>query len=126
MLEELTRSAHDAAGRLQVRSALNPILWLTGIVLPLAIAGAWVFRENNSALCVFLSLCALPVVTACVAYVGFAIRKPDKLQSEDYQIRQQALHIIQRGSRNTPIDPASLRAIANPLLNLPDKGASPE
>ena len=30
----------------------------------------------------------LPVLLACWAYVYFAVKKPDKLQSEEYQLRQ--------------------------------------
>src|SRR4051794_7877556 len=82
----MVNSAHNQAGRLQVRSALNPMLWLTAIVLPLGIVGAWLLNDNHVALYTFLGICGLPVATSCVAYIGLAVRKPDKLQSEDFQI----------------------------------------
>lgn len=116
MLNDLVKSAHAQAGRLQVRSALNPILWLIGIVFPLTLFGAWLFQNNPVAVVVCLAVGVLPVVTACFVYVGFAIWRPEKLQSEDYQIRNQALHILQRGNPNA-VRVSSVTAIANPLFH---------
>jgi hypothetical protein len=58
------------------------------------------------------------VVTACVG-IGFAISKPEKLQSEDYQLRQQSLQLLQ--GVNEPIVIDAVTAITNPkLLSPPD------
>jgi hypothetical protein len=41
---------------------------------------------------------------------------PEKLQSEDYQLRKQALELIQEKGVRFPIEAASVEAIANPKL----------
>jgi hypothetical protein len=58
-----------------------------------------------------------PMIVACIAYCGFAIFKPEKLQSEDYQIRHESLQIIQEKGGVVPIGSTSLEAIANPSAN---------
>jgi hypothetical protein len=52
----------------------------------------------------------------CIGFMGFAIFKPDKLQSEDYQIRHESLQIIQQKSGQMEISTTSLEAIANPAV----------
>jgi len=44
----------------------------------------------------------------------FAIFRPDKLQSEDYQLRHESLQIIQQKSGRITIPDTSIEAIANP------------
>lgn len=56
----------------------------------------------------------VPVAVVCVVFVGFAIFKPDKLQSEDYQIRHESLTLILQKGGAVPIDPVTIQAIANP------------
>jgi hypothetical protein len=49
--------------------------------------------------------------------VGFAVLCPDKLQSEDFQLRHQALVMFQqKGEAPQLIDPTTIVAIANPAL----------
>jgi hypothetical protein len=111
--------AQDAAGRLNVRSALNPFLWLCGIVIPVLLCAAFVFARVDSlrsfcAPLIYTAL-ALAIITTVVG-VGFAIFHPERLQSEDFQIRQQALLMFQQGSPPQVIDPVNIVAIANPAL----------
>ena len=79
-----------AAEKLRVRSALNPLLWLSAVVtapgLPL-LTFSDPFRVWVAAVVL------LPPVTACVCYVILLFRDPDKLQSEEYQINKQLLEI---------------------------------
>jgi len=56
--------------------------------------------------------------------VGFAIFHPEKLQSEQYQLRQQALLVIQQmGETPQAVDIGNIVAMANPVV---EKLASPE
>jgi len=55
-----------------------------------------------------------------IGFIYFMITAPQRLQSEDYQIRHEALQLMyQKGSR-TPIEPSSVVAIANPGNATPD------
>src|SRR5208283_5914226 len=95
----LLRGSQDAAERLAVKSALNPLLWLCGITVPMLLGAAWWFDHSGTlrGLCSLLVYVALsPVVLSTLVGTYLAFFKPDKLQSEDYQIRQQALLTIQQ------------------------------
>jgi hypothetical protein len=62
-----------------------------------------------------LAVGALPIVAACGMAIYFAGYKPEKLQSEDYQIRQAALELIREKGGRLPVEPSSIDSIANPL-----------
>src|ERR1017187_149954 len=88
----ITSKIVEAGGKLRVRSALNPILWLCAIVsMPCAMALA--FSERQSYWLVVLAL--FPVATALFGFVFLLFVDRDKLQSEDYQIRKQSLELIE-------------------------------
>jgi len=116
MFETFSKSAASFGQHLRVRSALNPMLWLTGIGSPICIGAAAVFRDTPITSSILLTVGLLPVLVACGGFVYFAIRKPEMLRSEGYQLRHQALLIIQQKSGTLELDPASLNAIANPAL----------
>ena len=60
----------------------------------------------------------IPIGIACVGFLGFAIFRPEKLQSEDYQIRHESLQLIQQKSGRLALAPTSIEAIANPQARL--------
>lgn len=111
---KISEFADSATKRLLVRSALNPMLWLCAIVMPVCFIGAYAFREMYILSAALIGLGALPLVVACLAFVGFAIFKPEKLQSEEYQIRHESLQLIQQKAGRLTMAPTSLAAIANP------------
>ena|ERR1017187_6341330 len=93
---DLGKSVVSAAQQLRVRSALNPMLWLTGIVSPLCLAVAYAFRDTQTISWVLIFAAIIPIVVTCLGFAYFAITKPEKLQSEEYQLRHETLQIIQR------------------------------
>lgn len=119
LIDKLARFSQVAASRLVVKSALNPLLWLCGIIsLPCVVALP--FIEDSTIRVIVTWLGALPVGTTCVIAVYFAIANPEKLQSEDYQLRHEALGLIQEKSGRAPFDMSAVHAIANPQA-LPHK-----
>ena len=110
-ISEVTGSA---TRRLRVRSALNPILWLCAIAAPVCFAGAYVFRSMPAVCVALVCIGCLPIVVACVAFIGFAVFKPEKLQSEEYQIKHESLQLIQQKAGRLAMAPTSLAAIAKP------------
>lgn len=56
----------------------------------------------------------MPIAVACLGFVGFAIFRPDKLQSEEYQLRHESLQLIQQKSGRIALNATSIEAIANP------------
>ena len=114
MFERLGHQAGVAAQRLHVRSALNPILWLCAISMPLCLAGAIIFRDVNPVRNWLIAGALIPIGVACLCFVGFAIFRPEKLQSEDYQLKHEFLIISQEKAGRLVVDPAVIDAIANP------------
>lgn len=100
-----------------VRSAMTPALWLCcfGVACWIA-AYLFSFRPVLEPLCVPLAIAGMaPLALACWAYVYFALKKPDKLQSEEYQLRQMALTIIKKSAPLQVVDPANVARIVNPV-----------
>lgn len=110
----LSTVAHEAVTRLNVRSALNPVLWLCGIIVPTSIIAA--LLSSGAAQFALIALAAAPVLVFAVGYVYFMLNDPDKLQSESYQLRKQALELIEEKGSRIPIEMTSVEIISNPDL----------
>jgi hypothetical protein len=108
--------AARAAQRLHVRSALNPLLWLTAIATPVCFIAAYAFRFDPTLLYALIIVGFVPIVVAALGFCYFAIVEPGKLQSEDYQLRHETLQIIQQKSGQLIVETATLTAVANPSL----------
>lgn len=117
-LQRIQESTQRAAVKLHVRSALNPMLWLTAIVSPVCFIFAFVFRDYPELRNLLIYVAIAPIAVTCLGFVGFAIFRPEKLQSEEYQLRHESLQIIQQKAGRISIAPASIEAIANPSSKL--------
>ena len=111
-LARLTHLAEHAVARLRVNSALDSCLWLSVIAIPCGILGA-VAAESGLVQIASLVLAFLPVVLFVCAYTYFMISDPDKLRSENYELRKTALGIIQEKGDRFPISDTSVEAISN-------------
>ncbi|WP_158685938.1 hypothetical protein [Achromobacter spanius] len=101
----------DAGGRLTVRSALNPMLWLCAIVsAPSAIALGLSPRD----LWWLQVLVVVPVVATVVGFCFLLIFDRDKLQSEDYQIRKRTLELMQQDKGMTSPMPLANASVITP------------
>ena len=114
-MRTLIKGAQHAAERLTVKSALNPLLWLCSILTPILLTSAFYFDRSDTlrVFCAPLVYVGLSLVLLTVlAGVYLILFRPDKLQSEDYQLRQQALLMIKQSSPTTQtIDPSHLVAL---------------
>lgn len=110
-MKEIISRAMDQGGRLRVRSALNPALWLCAIVsMPTLLASALIGKPSF-----FLNaIIFIPIAIASVGYLFLLLFDRDKLQSEDYQIRKKSLEMIEQSDGNKQIDISDIDAIANP------------
>lgn len=115
MRDKVLSRAVESGGRLTVRSALNPILWLCGIItIPTLIAGT--FYPALSTWIVAIG-CA-PVVVALFGFLFLLFFDRDKLQSEDYQIKKRTIELSQQKGDPYPIEVNERAAIENPDSNL--------
>ncbi len=118
IIDRVSQIAQTAAEKLHVRSALNPALWLCAIATPTCLLFAYVFREVPEVRAWLLAGGLLPIAIACIGFLGFAIYRPEKLQSEEYQIRHESLQLIQQKTGRIVIATTSIEAIANPQAKL--------
>ena len=96
---------------LKVSSALNPILWLCGIVTVPSIIIATFMSIPPWWL---IALALTPVVLAAVGFLFLLIFDRARLQSENYQIRKQTLDLIEQKGDLGPILATTIEVIANP------------
>jgi len=82
------------------------------------LAAAYMFRSDSAVCHSLVFLAATPVLVACLAFIGFAVFRPEKLQSEDYQLRQHAMEILEQKGRRISIPITSLEAIVNPAKQI--------
>jgi hypothetical protein len=95
-IEEIIRAGLSRVDTIRVvRTAINPLLWLVGLTTPLAFILAAFIGDRFTRLAL-ICFAAIPVIVTLIVYVIFMFRDPDRLQSEEYRIRQRALQILYR------------------------------
>jgi hypothetical protein len=97
-LDEIVKAGLWRLGVVRVRTVVNPLLWLVGLTLPCSVL-AGVFVDDQLLKLVFLGFAGISIVSTLVAYFIFMFRAPDRLQSEEYQLRQRELRMIYRHGR---------------------------
>ena len=89
----------EAGQKLKVKSALNPMLWLWGIVgTPCFFIIAF---KDSPPLCVVYILCAI-IGVALFGFLFLLFFDRDKLQSEEFQIRKKELEYAQEKGEDRP------------------------
>jgi len=102
---------HSSVERVSVKNALNPVLWVCGLIsVPAAVTLG--FAPNSS--WVHVTLALAPVAVALFSFLFFMFRDPDRLQSESFQLRKQALELIEEKGSLSVIDASSIEVISNP------------
>jgi hypothetical protein len=114
--EVITQRAVQSGGTIHIRNALLPILWLCGIItIPVFSMTLYLVDVLPNWLIIMLIVLAyFPVLVAIFAFLYLLFKNPDKLQSEDYQIRKQSLELIQEKGHRFPVNPVSIEVIPNP------------
>jgi hypothetical protein len=114
MRDQLFAKAVESGGRLTVKSALNPILWMCGIVtIPVVVAGA--VHPQLPGWIIVIGCAPVPVALFGFLFLLFVDR--DKLQSEDYQIRKRTIELAQQKGDPQPILISAQAAVVNPDIN---------
>ncbi len=89
------------ANVVRVKNAVNTLLWMTALVTPTSWLAAYFFQSDAILKYGFSLFGALPVFAALFAYFYFMLKDPDRLQSEEFVLRQQELSIY-RSSDGAP------------------------
>jgi hypothetical protein len=122
LFEQFVSTAQSAAANLRIRSALNPMLWLCGIISLPCFIGSYLFRGTEPLASVLMYVGVAPVGATILGFFYFMIASPDKLQSEEYQLRHETLELIKEKGSSVEILPSSLDAIPNTIKALPRGG----
>lgn len=113
VFERVVERAQHAASRLRVKSALNPMLWLCGIVSLPCYGLAFLLGEGALSIA-FVVIGSTPIAATICGFFYFMLVAPEKLQSEEYQIRHEAMELIKQKGTSVEISPVSVEAVANP------------
>jgi phosphate/sulfate permease len=106
-VDEVIRSAISRAGVIRVKNAMNPLLWLSPISATICWIAAYVFRDDPILKYAFAGLGALPIIASLVAYFLYFFLDRDRLQSEEFVLRERQLQLKYRQKTGAEIvDPA--------------------
>lgn len=96
---ELLKFFGGAVERIKLGSALDGTLWACGIVTPGCVLLSLFF--SGPAQYVVLAIAAVPVVSFFMTNRHFYKHNPEKLRSEEHEIRRLALNLIaEKGGRS--------------------------
>lgn len=91
----------ETGGSLKVRSAVNPLLWLSALIsAPAFFAAVWNPALPFWVASILTFAAVAPPLATLASYFYLLFRDPGKLQSEEYQLRHEALQMI--GQNNWP------------------------
>ena len=103
----------EAIGRISVKSALNPILWLCGLV---DIPGLALVPFLKPVPTWFPYLVLAPPIAAVLGFLFLLVFDRGRLQSENYQLRDRVLDLIEEKGDIRVIDADTIAVISNPDL----------
>jgi len=114
--DKIVGSARSAAVQLHVRSAINPMLWESALVSLPCFGFSYLFKSDAVLSDALLVVGTLPILAAVGGYIYFSIVAPERLQSEDYQLKHEALEIIKQKGTDIEVLPSSIEAISDPAV----------
>lgn len=114
ILERLVATVQTAAANIIVRSALNPMIWMSAVVGFPCLVLAYLVRGTEPLETVLICLGAGTVAATVLGFFYFMLFAPERLQSEEYQLRHETLELIKEKGSALEISPASLESITNP------------
>lgn len=97
--ENIAAKVVETGGKLSVKSALNPILWLCAIITVPSLIAVPFLEETPIWLIVLI---VAPVITAILGFLFLLVFDRDKLQSEDYQLQKRSMDLIQIKGQEKP------------------------
>jgi hypothetical protein len=94
------------------RNAVQPISWMCLVVsLPCFYLAN---RAESPLRYLYFGFGCVPIILFVVAYVYFMLRDPDRLHSEEFQLRGRALSLVESKGAGIHFDPVDLASISNP------------
>lgn len=112
ILQKISAQAMGESGH--KKNALQSIVWGCA-VLSSPIVCTVMYRGVFDAIsAIALAIAAVPPILLVVGFLYFMRRDPDRLQSEGFQLKRQALDIIEEKGAAFPVDATSIQRISDP------------
>lgn len=90
------------------QNAMTPIIWYSSMGSAVLLGGAYYLRENPL-LNTVLGLAGLvPIGIAGLIALWFALRDPDRLHTEDFRLRSQAVELLQEKGGRLRVEPIEM------------------
>lgn len=128
-IPQFIRSLSQAFTSIRVKSVVDPLIKLLVMMLIFIIVSAYLKLPEWLTI-VLLWFTGAILVLILLAYIGFAIFRPDYLRSESYNLRKQSLSILGDKENYKRVDMRHLVDIANPFIEEPlsieEKGGEDE
>ena len=128
-IPQFIRSLSQAFTSIRVKSVVDPLIKLFVMMLVFIIVSAYLKLPEWLTI-VLLWFTGAILVLILLAYIGFAIFRPDYLRSESYNLRKQSLSILGDKENYKRVDMRHLVDIANPFIEEPlsieEKGGEDE
>lgn len=99
LLNKILSKFQYAVVKINSKSALNPLLWLSGVVIPTSII-TFGFTGRIELLYMAVS----PIILIAFAYCYFMFSNPDYLLSEHYQLEKHTLELMGEKGKEIPAE----------------------
>ena len=114
-MTELSGFTKSLVGQVHVRSsAMNPLLWLCAVGGLLCLLAAY-YMPDYRGIFVFATIGIFAF--SCLAYAYFAIKDPDRLQSEEYQAKMHEIQLMKGMKSQQAIEDESISSNLTFLQN---------
>jgi hypothetical protein len=107
-------------------TAMAPGLWLTSVLGVIGLGGTAIFTTLGAHtlawVCFSLIVC-LPVIAVTFVFLYFALKDPDRLQSEEFVLRNRAVNLIGIKGKGFEVNPIGFENVVDlnpptPMKNL--------
>lgn len=121
-LDTIQALVREGVQSIKTKSAMQPLLWFC-LFVSIPCFGFAVYLgsfEGNNRVLLFLLVAVgfAPVLLFLSAYIFFMVYDRDRLHSEEYQLRQRELDIVETKGGKIVFQPAEVQHILNPSPRL--------
>ncbi len=106
------RSFREAFHTVKSRNAMQPVLWLCLLVT----VPSFAFASRSDGwlrICFFVVGC-VPILQFLISYNFYMLKDPNRLSSEEYQLKNRAFDLIESKGGKIAISPVDIPNITNP------------
>lgn len=110
----------NQVSQLKIKSITDPLFKFGIISLIIAVFSA-IFTDKDWVIIILFVFSGLFILIGLIFYMFFAIKKPDYLRSETYQIQKQAVELLGDNERSDNKNLTNIHLITNPYSQKLDK-----